>query len=102
VYNLHQHIKNDTDSTDVVENDFTKKKLKLDQRLHYWSQSLSGYTFHYCNIIVIYYKSFKRHHFVARDFLEHEERSDECYKANKCDKMAYKTSIIQYLFYFAP
>jgi hypothetical protein len=22
VYNLHQHIKNDTDSTDVVENDF--------------------------------------------------------------------------------
>jgi hypothetical protein len=24
--------------------------------------------------------------------LEHEERSDERYKANKCDKMAYKTS----------
>jgi hypothetical protein len=23
VYNLHQHIKNDTDSTDVVENDYT-------------------------------------------------------------------------------
>jgi hypothetical protein len=22
--------------------------------------------------------------------------------ANKCDKMAYKTSIIQYFFYFAP
>jgi hypothetical protein len=27
---------------------------------------------------------------------------DECYKANKCDKMAYKTSMIQYFFYFAP
>jgi hypothetical protein len=35
-------------------------------------------------------------------FLEHEERSDECFEANKCDKMAYKTSIIQYFFYFAP
>jgi hypothetical protein len=24
------------------------------------------------------------------------------YKANNCDKMAYKTSVIQYFFYFAP
>jgi hypothetical protein len=35
-------------------------------------------------------------------FLEHDERNEECYKANKCDKMAYKTSVIQYFFYFAP
>jgi hypothetical protein len=27
VYNLHQHIKNDTDSTDVVENDYICFKL---------------------------------------------------------------------------
>jgi hypothetical protein len=40
--------------------------------------------------------------FYKTRFLEHEERSDECYKANKFDKMAYKTSIIQYFFYFAP
>jgi hypothetical protein len=40
--------------------------------------------------------------FCSTRFLEHEERSDECYKANKCNKMAYKTSIIQYFFYFAP
>jgi hypothetical protein len=40
--------------------------------------------------------------FCRTRFLEHEERSDECYKANKCDKMTYKTSIIQYFFYFAP
>jgi hypothetical protein len=33
--------------------------------------------------------------------LEDDERSEECYKANKCDKMAYKTSVIQYFFYFA-
>jgi hypothetical protein len=26
----------------------------------------------------------------------------ECHKANKCDKMAYKTSIIQYFFLFCP
>jgi hypothetical protein len=35
-------------------------------------------------------------------FLEHYERSEECYKANKCDKMVYKRSVTQYLFYFAP
>jgi hypothetical protein len=35
-------------------------------------------------------------------FLEHDERSEEYYKANKCDKMAYKTSVIQYFFYFSP
>jgi hypothetical protein len=35
-------------------------------------------------------------------FLEHDERSEECYKANKCEKMAYKTSVIQYFFYFVP
>jgi hypothetical protein len=40
--------------------------------------------------------------FCRTRFLEHEERSDECYKAKKYDKMAYKTSIIQYFFYFAP
>jgi hypothetical protein len=28
--------------------------------------------------------------FCRTHFLEHEERSDECYKGNKCDKMAYK------------
>jgi hypothetical protein len=50
--------------------------------------------------IAIYYTSFIRHHFV--EFLEHDERSEECYKANKCDKMSYKTSVIQYFFYFAP
>jgi hypothetical protein len=33
-------------------------------------------------------------------FLEHDRRSEECYKANKCDKMAYKTSVIQDFFYF--
>jgi hypothetical protein len=36
--------------------------------------------------------------FCRTRFLEHEECSDECSKANKCDKMAYKTSIIQYFF----
>jgi hypothetical protein len=35
-------------------------------------------------------------------FLEHDECSEECYKANKCDKMAYETRVIQYFFYFAP
>jgi hypothetical protein len=34
--------------------------------------------------------------FCRTRFLEHEECSDECYKANKCDKIAYKTSIIQF------
>jgi hypothetical protein len=54
------------------------------------------------NRLVICYTSFVRHHFVARVFLEHDERSEECYKANKCDKMAYKTSIIQFFFNFVP
>jgi hypothetical protein len=40
--------------------------------------------------------------FCRTRFLEHEELSDKCYKENKCDKIAYKTSIIQYFFYFAP
>jgi hypothetical protein len=40
--------------------------------------------------------------FCRTHFLEHEERSEECEKANKYDKMAYKTSVIQYFFYFAP
>jgi hypothetical protein len=35
--------------------------------------------------VVIYYTSFIRHHFVARVF-----------RANKCDKMAYKTSVTEY------
>jgi hypothetical protein len=52
-------------------------------------------------IIIIYllYAFYKTPFFRTR-FLEHEERSDECYKANKCDKMVYKTSIIQYFFDF--
>jgi hypothetical protein len=49
------------------------------------------------NLLYEFYKT----PFCRTRFLEHEERSDECYKANKCDKMAYKTSIIQYFFYFA-
>jgi hypothetical protein len=40
--------------------------------------------------------------FCGRRFLEHDERSEECYKANKCDKMAYKTSVIQFFFLFCP
>jgi hypothetical protein len=40
--------------------------------------------------------------FCRTRFLEHDERSEEYYKANNCDKMAYKTSVIQYFFYFAP
>jgi hypothetical protein len=51
------------------------------------------------SIIIIYYTSFIRYNFIARVFLEHEERSEECYKANKCDKMAYVTIVIQYFFY---
>jgi hypothetical protein len=50
------------------------------------------------NLLYEFYKT----PFCRTRFLEHEERSDECYKANKCDKMDYKTSIIQYFFYFAP
>jgi hypothetical protein len=50
------------------------------------------------NLLYEFYKT----PFCRTRFLEHEERSDECYKENKCDKMAYKTSIIQYSFYFAP
>jgi hypothetical protein len=34
--------------------------------------------------------------FCCTRFLEHDERSEECYKVSKCDKMAYKTSMIQY------
>jgi hypothetical protein len=49
------------------------------------------------NLLYEFYKT----PFCRTRFLEHEERNDECYKANKCDKMAYKTSIIQYFFYFA-
>jgi hypothetical protein len=50
------------------------------------------------NLLYEFYKT----PFCRTRFLEHEERSDECYKSNKCDKMAFKTSIIQYFFYFAP
>jgi hypothetical protein len=49
------------------------------------------------NLLFIFYKTILSH-----EFLEHNERNEECYKANKCDKMAYKTSVIQYFFYFAP
>jgi hypothetical protein len=49
---------------------------------------------------VIYYTSFMTP--FCRTRLEHDERSEECYKASKCDKMAYKTSVIQHFFYFAP
>jgi hypothetical protein len=49
-------------------------------------------------VVVVFYKT----PFCCTRFLEHEERSDECYKANKCDKMAYKTSIIQLFFLFYP
>jgi hypothetical protein len=45
-----------------------------------------------------YYTSYKTT-FCRTRFLEHEERSEECYKANKCERMAYKTSVIQYFLY---
>jgi hypothetical protein len=45
------------------------------------------------NLLYEFYKT----PFCCMRFLEHEER----YKANKCDKMTYKTSVIQYFFYFA-
>jgi hypothetical protein len=50
------------------------------------------------NLLYQFYKT----PFCRTRLLEHEERSDECYKPNKCDKMVYKTSIMQYFFYFAP
>jgi hypothetical protein len=31
-------------------------------------------------------------------FIEHDEHSEKCYDANKCDKMAYKTSVINYCY----
>jgi hypothetical protein len=37
--------------------------------------------------------------FCCTRFLEHDEHSEECYKANKFDKIAYETSVIQYFFY---
>jgi hypothetical protein len=49
------------------------------------------------NLLYEFYKT----PFCRTRFLEHDGRSDECYKANKCVKMAYKTSVIQYFFYFA-
>jgi hypothetical protein len=53
---------------------------------------------HNSNLLYEFYKT----PFCRMRFLEHEERSDECYKPNKCDKMAYKTSIIRYFFLFCP
>jgi hypothetical protein len=50
--------------------------------------------------IVIYYTNFIK--FCRTRFLEHEERSDECYKANKCDKMAYRTCIKYNVFSILP
>jgi hypothetical protein len=46
------------------------------------------------NLLYEFYKT----PFCRTRFLEREE----CCKANKCDKMAYKTNVIQYFFYFAP
>jgi hypothetical protein len=48
------------------------------------------------NLLYKFYKTT----FCCTLFLEHEKCSNEYYKANKCDNMAYKTSI--YFFYFAP
>jgi hypothetical protein len=48
--------------------------------------------------MVIYYTSFIRP-FCSTCFLKRDERSEKCYKANKCDKMACKTNVIQ-LFFF--
>jgi hypothetical protein len=50
------------------------------------------------NLLYEFYKA----PFCGTRFLEHEERSEECYKVNKCDKIAYKTSVIQYFFLFCP
>jgi hypothetical protein len=44
VYNLHQHIKNDTDSTDVVENDYI---FEVDKHLKKLSQLTSFLVFIY-------------------------------------------------------
>jgi hypothetical protein len=49
------------------------------------------------NLLYEFYKT----PFCRTRFLGHDECSEGCYKANKCDKMAYKKSVIQYSFYFA-
>jgi hypothetical protein len=56
-------------------------------RLIFFSTSVSQYS----NLLYEFYKT----PFCRTRFLEHEERSDECYKENKCDKMAYKTKKVQ-------
>jgi hypothetical protein len=42
------------------------------------------------------------HNHITFAFLEHDERSEERYKPNKCEKMAHKTTVIQSFFCFAP
>jgi hypothetical protein len=49
-----------------------------------------------CNLLYDFYKT----PFCCRR-VEHDERSEECYKASKCDKIPYKTSVIHF-FCFAP
>jgi hypothetical protein len=44
------------------------------------------YTKYNSNLLYEFYKT----RFCRTRFLEHEERSEECYKANECNKMAYK------------
>jgi hypothetical protein len=58
------------------------------------SECFKGYE---CNISNLLYE-FCKTLFCGTRFLDHEERSEECYKANKCDKIAYKTNVIQYFF----
>jgi hypothetical protein len=57
VYNLHQHIKNDTDSTDVVENDYI---FEVDKHLKKLSQLTSFLVFIYlqkCHSTFILYEN---------------------------------------------
>jgi hypothetical protein len=60
------------------------------------SEYFKGYECYISNLLYEFYKT----PFCGTRFLDHEERCEECYKANKCDKIAYKTNVIQ--FFFAP
>jgi hypothetical protein len=46
------------------------------------------------NLLYEFYKT----PFCRMRFLEHEERSDECYKANKCDKTSSKHNVRKIIF----
>jgi hypothetical protein len=73
--------------------------MKLVHKMSFFSLKQYYFTHLLYNSYLLY--EFYKTPFCRTRFLEHEERGDECYKANKCDKMVYKTSIIQYFFYFA-